>query len=139
MILEPAQSEGRPVRAGLIGVGRFGHSLLAQAEHLSGFTVPVLCDLDPDRVARAVRGAFPDLAIETCESVARAQAALEAGRTVLVGDSALMMELPFDVLVEATGHAEAAAANGERAIEAGQARRHGEQGGGQRRRPDPAP
>jgi predicted homoserine dehydrogenase-like protein len=119
MIIEAAGSEGRAVRAGLIGVGQFGHSLLAQAEQLPGLSVPVLCDLDPDRVARAVRAVFPDLALEPCESVARALAALEAGRTVLVGDSALMMELPFDVLVEATGHAEAAAANAERAIEAG--------------------
>jgi predicted homoserine dehydrogenase-like protein len=119
MILRAADRGGRPVRAGLIGVGQFGHSLLAQAEHLPGFAVPVLCDLDPDRVARAIRSAFPDLTVEPCENAARALAAVEAGRIVLVGESALMMELPFDIVVEATGHAEAAAANAELAIAAG--------------------
>lgn len=121
MIVEPVQgdAEARPVRSGLIGVGQFGLSLMAQAEGLPGFAVPVLCDLEPDRVARSVREAFPALGVALCESRAQALAALEAGRTVLLGDAALMMELPFDVLVEATGHAEAAAENALRAIETG--------------------
>ena len=44
---------------------------------------------------------------------------LEAGTLVVVPDAALLMKLPLDVIVEATGNPEAAASSGEAAIENG--------------------
>jgi len=115
MFLEPIEN-GRPVRAGLIGCGEFGQSLLARAHSVPGFALPVLCDRDPERVARLLDRSFPELDLAVAGSAAQAAAAFEAGRTVLLGDPEPMMTLPIDIVVEATGDPEAAAANGERAL-----------------------
>ena len=117
MFLEPIE-DGRPVRAGLIGCGEFGRSLLACCRAVPGFELPLLCDHDPDRVAQTLEAALPDLELTLAETASQASAAQEAGRLVLLGDPELMMALPIDIVIEATGDPEAAAANGERALAA---------------------
>jgi predicted homoserine dehydrogenase-like protein len=121
VIFEAWQRAGAPpVRAGLIGIGEFGTSLLASARRLPDLTLPVLCDRDVERAMRAcldAGGAAGDLMV--CESRLDALEALDRGQTVLVEDSALMMDLPFDIVVEATGDPEVAAANADAAIDAG--------------------
>ncbi len=47
---------GRPVRAGLIGAGKFGSMFLAQVPTIPGLDVAVIADLDPDRAKAACRG-----------------------------------------------------------------------------------
>lgn len=117
MAFEAGQSD---VRAGLIGVGEFGMTLLAQAQRIPGFSVPVLCDLD----AAKARASFADAgldpgALAVCESAGAAEAALARGQSVLVTDRALVFALPVDVVVEATGEPEVAAENALLALEAG--------------------
>src|SRR3954463_7995449 len=46
---------GRPVRAGLIGAGKFGSMFLAQVPTIPGLEVAVIADLDPDRAREACR------------------------------------------------------------------------------------
>ena len=46
---------GRPVRAGLIGAGKFGSMFLAQVPTIPGLDVAVIADLDPDRARQACR------------------------------------------------------------------------------------
>src|SRR3954468_876290 len=46
---------GRPVRAGLIGAGKFGSMFPAQVPTISGLEVAVIADLDPDRAREACR------------------------------------------------------------------------------------
>jgi predicted homoserine dehydrogenase-like protein len=108
------------VRAGLIGVGEFGMTLLAQARRIPGFSVRVLCDLDAAKAKASFADAGLDPAsLALCESAGAAEAALARGQSVLVTDRALVFDLPVDVVVEATGHPEVAAENALLAIEAG--------------------
>jgi predicted homoserine dehydrogenase-like protein len=46
---------GRPVRAGLIGAGKFGSMFLAQVPTIAGLEVAVIADLDPERAKAACR------------------------------------------------------------------------------------
>jgi len=110
----------RTVRAGLVGVGQFGVSLVTQARRTPLLEVVALCDRDPSRAiaALALAGVAED-GWRRCDSVAQARAALESGRVAVVEDASLLVELPLDIVVEATGVVEAAAAIGALAIEHG--------------------
>ncbi len=57
--------------------------------------------------------------ISVCETSRDAMASFEAGRAVVVPDAELLSGLPMNVVVEATGHPEAAAIIAERALDAG--------------------
>ena len=46
---------GKPVRAGLIGAGKFGSMFLAQVPSIDGLDVAIIADLDPDRAKAACR------------------------------------------------------------------------------------
>ncbi|MGY8958598.1 MAG: Gfo/Idh/MocA family oxidoreductase, partial [Alphaproteobacteria bacterium] len=45
--------EGRPIRVGLIGAGKFGSMFLSQVPTTKGLEVAVIADLDPDRARRS--------------------------------------------------------------------------------------
>lgn len=114
------QHEDRVVRAGLIGVGEFGATFVGQARAIRQLEVPVLCDRAPERAMALYRAAGrTDDQIRLCDSRAEALSAFEAGRAVVLRDSGLMMELPLDIVVEATGDPEAGAANAAAAIDRG--------------------
>ncbi|MBO6521202.1 MAG: homoserine dehydrogenase [Rhodospirillales bacterium] len=94
-----AAHAGKVVRVGLVGVGDFGATLLAQSRNMSNMQIVAACDTDGARMARAVSGAgfSPD--------------------DIFMTDDITGGDVPdFDVLVEATGHPEAAAGIAEWAI-----------------------
>lgn len=112
-----AANAERVVRAGLIGVGQFGASLIARARAIPNLSLPALCDRDLERARRACLAAgFAEGELLVCASLAEAEAAIAAGRIALVADAALLVDLPLEVVVEATGDPEAAAANAEAAL-----------------------
>ena len=45
-MLQQRAAAGRPIRIGLIGAGKFGSMVLAQAQRISGFHVVGVADLD---------------------------------------------------------------------------------------------
>src|SRR6266511_2444682 len=115
-----SSSRQRPVRAGIIGCGTFGTSVLAQAPSVPSLEIPAVADQD----AGAARLAYQrvgvgedDLAL--CDSHHAALRALEAGKSVIVEDPLLLMELPLDVIVESTGVPEAGARHADAAIRHG--------------------
>lgn len=109
---------GQAIRVLLIGAGQFGTSLIAQAGFVPGLEVGIVCDREVERVATSLE--LSGLAAASvCSNREEALAALEDGRVVLVGDAALALDLPFDVLVEATGVPDMAAAHALRAIDGG--------------------
>jgi predicted homoserine dehydrogenase-like protein len=113
-------ASGQVVRAALIGVGDFGRSLVSQAYAIDNLDVCVLCDRNLQAARDACRCAgFPDDTIVVCDSPAAARKNLDKGRRVLVEDSALVMELPVDIVVEATGDAQAGAGNAAAALASG--------------------
>ena len=92
--LAQARAEnGRPVRAALIGAGKFGSMFLAQAPHVAGLSVTHIVDLDPDR-ARAA-----------CRAVGWSSARIAATR--FEDDGLEAARAPVDVVIEATGAPEA--------------------------------
>ena len=54
-LLARRAAEGRPVRAGLIGAGKFGSMFLAQVPSTPGLEVAAIADLSPDRARAACR------------------------------------------------------------------------------------
>ncbi len=110
-------SAGDAVRAALIGAGAFGRALIHQAQRVPGLTLSVVCDVDPAAAhASCLRAGVPEARLTRCADRSALLRALESDRLAVVGDSALVMDLPVDVVVEATGDPEAGAANALAAI-----------------------
>jgi len=94
-------AEGRPIRVGLIGAGKFGSMYLAQAPRTPGVHVVGIADLDPDAARRNL--ARVGWADERTRA-AGLDTALRDGSTH-VGDDwrALVAHPAVDVVVESTG------------------------------------
>lgn len=104
--LAQARAEnGRPVRAALIGAGKFGSMFLAQAPHVAGLSVTHIVDLDPDR-ARAA-----------CRAVGWSSARIAATR--FEDDGLEAARAPVDVVIEATGAPEAGLNHARAALDGG--------------------
>src|SRR5882757_7733233 len=100
--LREREAEGRPIRIGLIGAGKFGSMYLAQVPRTPGVHLVGIADLAPD-VARAnlARVGWGD---ERTRATSLADA-LKTGATHLGDDwRALVAEPAIDVIVECTGN-----------------------------------
>ncbi len=109
-LLHLRASEGAPVRAGLIGAGKFGSMFLSQIPTTPGLEVTVIADLSPDR-ARAA-----------CRAVGWDEDRIASVRYVEDG-TALCASDEVDVVIDATGspsagirHALAAIDNGKHIV-----------------------
>ncbi|MEN9764408.1 MAG: hypothetical protein RL397_363 [Pseudomonadota bacterium] len=96
------QAEGRPIRVGLIGAGKFGSMYLAQVPRTPGVHVVGIADLSVDGARKNLaRVGWPD-------SQTRARSfdeALRDGSTYISEDwEALVRHPAIDVIVESTGH-----------------------------------
>ncbi|MEQ9554646.1 MAG: homoserine dehydrogenase [Rhodospirillales bacterium] len=111
---------GAPVRVGLVGAGEFGASLITQSLNHPGIDVSAVADIDPDRAVNVLlRCGVAGDGIEICRDAAKAREILAAGRVAVVPDGLLLVDTDIDLVVEATGAPEAAAAVSEAAILAG--------------------
>jgi predicted homoserine dehydrogenase-like protein len=98
--------QGRPVRVGLIGAGKFGSMFLAQVPSTPGIEVAAIADLAPDR------------AREACRRVGWSDDHIAATR--FTDDApAMLQSADIEVVVEATGHAPAGIVHARRAIAEG--------------------
>jgi len=109
-LLARRATEGRPVRAGLIGAGKFGSMFLNQAPRMPGLEVTAIADLSPDRARAALRHVgWPDV---------------DADAVALLDDGEALCARPdVDVAIDATGdpaagirHARAAIRNGRHVV-----------------------
>lgn len=107
----------KPVAAALIGAGEFGLSLIAQSRRMTGLKILATADKDLPRVADTL--AAMGVAARRCDSTAAAKSALERGELALCESVADLLALPLDMVVEATGDAEAGARHAAQAIAAG--------------------
>ncbi len=105
-LLQERAGEGRPVRAGLIGAGKFGSMFLGQVPSTPGLEVPVIADLSPD-AARAA-----------CRRVGWDDARLAATRFTDAGGE-LIADPAVEVVIEATGHPAAGLAHALEALAQG--------------------
>ena len=100
----------RTIAAGVIGTGQYATAIVTQAASIPRLTVPVVADIDVEAAQKACsKAGIPAEQMDICESRQKALQALERGMLVVLEDPLLMMDLPLDVVVEATGNAEAGA------------------------------
>ncbi len=101
-LLQARVAQGRPVRVGLIGAGKFGSMVLAQAQRIPGFDIVGVADLDVGKARAALarvgwpaeRYAAPSLA-----------EALRTGGTCVLDDAAALARCEgIECIIEATGH-----------------------------------
>jgi predicted homoserine dehydrogenase-like protein len=92
-LLQTRAADGRPVRAGLIGAGKFGSMFLSQVPTTPGLEVTVIADLHPERARHA------------CRAVGWEEERLAA--TVFVEDGRDLCARDVDVVIDATGSPQA--------------------------------
>lgn len=105
-LLSQAKDTGRPVRAGLIGAGKFGSMFLAQVPFTDGLNVSAIADLSPDRAKAACRMTGWD------DALISSTAFIEDGAELARRDD-------VDVVIEATGNPAAGIRHARAAIGAG--------------------
>ena len=89
--LKQRETDGNPVRVGLIGAGKFGSMFLSQVPTTPGLVVTVIADLDPAQ------------AISCCKEVGWDDVRIAV--TAFIDDAEAMIRGDeVDVVVEATGH-----------------------------------
>ncbi|AUH32836.1 NAD(P)H-dependent oxidoreductase [Paracoccus tegillarcae] len=95
------QQEGRPVRVGLIGAGKFGSMFLAQVRHVPGMHLMGLADLSPERARAALTATGWDTEAATTTDFSQA---LRDGTICITDDpEALIRADGVDVVIDATG------------------------------------
>ena len=108
---------GRPVRVGLIGAGKFGSMVLAQAQRIAGLHVVGVADLDVGKARASLeRVGWPQ---ERYAAASLDDAARTGGTCVLPDAHALAAHHGVECIIEATGHPIAGIRHGMAAIEAG--------------------
>ena len=116
-LLHARAATGRPIRVGLIGAGKFGSMVLAQARQIDGMHIVGLADLDVAKArASLARVGWPEeqYAARTLGDAAR------TGATAVVDDArALAACEEIDCIIEATGHPIAGVRHALAAIEGG--------------------
>ncbi|MEM7061247.1 MAG: SAF domain-containing protein [Pseudomonadota bacterium] len=121
--LNARQEQGRPIRLGMIGAGKFGTMFLAQVLRIPGVHVLGVADLDVAQArSNMVFAGWPEEQLEA----ASLDAAFQSGMTYIGDDAIAMIGHPsIDIIVECTGnpivavdHALAAFAKGKHVIAA---------------------
>ena len=100
--LQQRQADGRPVRIGLIGAGKFGSMYLAQIPRTPGVHLVGVADLSPHAACRNLaRVGWDPQRVQA----ATLDAAVKAGTTHVGDDWQLLVSHPaIDIIVECTGH-----------------------------------
>ena len=108
---------GRPIRVGLIGAGKFGSMVLAQAQRIPGLHVVGVADLDVGKArASLARVGWP----AERYSATSLDDAMKTGATCVLNDAGKLAAYPgIECIIEATGHPIAGIRHGLAAIEGG--------------------
>src|SRR6188474_934628 len=104
-LLAARQQAGRPIRAALIGAGKFGSMFLSQIPTIPGLEVTAIADLDPSRAQNA------------CRTVGRDEKRIARTRFATSGVE-VCSDDGVDAVIEATGNPAAGILHAIAAIEA---------------------
>lgn len=114
------RAAAKPVETCLVGTGDFGRSFLGQSRRAPLLSTRVAVDVTPEKAVEAWRSVGVEARrIALCRTSAEVRLAWDSGQVIAAGDLALVVELPIDIVIEATGHPEAGARHAIMAIEAG--------------------
>ena len=101
-LLQRRASGGRPVRAGLIGAGKFGSMVLSQAQKIDGLHMVAVADLAVSRAREAMQRVGW---AEERYTVRSAGEAVKTGATFVTDDVDALLSCPdIECVIEATGH-----------------------------------
>lgn len=102
--LAKLESEGKRIRVGLVGAGRFGTSIVSQVSQMKGMEISIIADINPQKAIDAYSH-YGLEASEICETncVNVANQKIENKQAVITTDSILVTKCAVDVVVEATG------------------------------------
>ncbi|MGH3087746.1 MAG: NAD(P)H-dependent oxidoreductase [Rubrobacteraceae bacterium] len=101
-LLQSRAAEGRPIRVGLIGAGKFGAMFLAQARTTPGIHILAVADLSVSQARQSLKNTGWEKGRTSADSFAEA---LKSGSTHITDDAeALIAADGMDVVVEATGN-----------------------------------
>lgn len=116
-LLAERTAKGAPVRIGLIGAGKFGSMILAQAKHIKGYHIVGIADLD----VRKARESLARVHWEADSYSARTLAqAYKTGQTLVTDDPQALIDFEgIECVIEATGHPIAGVRHALAAIESG--------------------
>jgi predicted homoserine dehydrogenase-like protein len=100
--LQQRAAEGKPVRVGMIGAGKFGSMYLSQVPRTPGIHMVGIADLSPDRAKAALRNVGWKDDSFTATSL---ESAAKQGNTAIIDDGmALIKSQHIDVIIDATGN-----------------------------------
>ena len=112
-LLSDRENQGRPIRVGLIGAGRYGTMYLAQANNIPGIHVVAIADINVKRA----EGAFELVGWPQHQIAPDIATALENRSTTIVANADELFDVDIDVIVEATGNPIVGVKHALRAIE----------------------
>ncbi|MCL2056656.1 MAG: hypothetical protein FWH02_05490, partial [Oscillospiraceae bacterium] len=88
------------VRAGLIGCGDFGSTIVTQGSTVPRLELRVIAELDTQRAKQAyIDAGVQEDKISLCGTLSQAKEDYSAGKYIIVEDALLLMEMPLDVIV----------------------------------------
>jgi len=119
-LLQQRAHSGNPIRAGIIGAGKFGTMFLSQARLTPGMQIVGIAELNPEKAREACRKTgWPPESISACSTTGAINDAARAGKTALTQDASALIEADLDVILEITGVPEAGSIHAWKALEAG--------------------
>jgi predicted homoserine dehydrogenase-like protein len=100
--LQQRAADGKPVRVGMIGAGKFGSMYLSQVPRTPGIHMVGIADLSPDRAKAALRNVGWKEDSFTATSL---EAAAKQGNTAIIDDGMALIKSPhIDIIIDATGN-----------------------------------
>jgi predicted homoserine dehydrogenase-like protein len=100
-----------PVKVGIIGAGHYGTAIITQSPAIPLYEVTCVADVNLESARKACRLAgWDEGRVAVADTAADVRRARKMGKVVLTAHAELVSACDVDVLVEATGQAEAGAA-----------------------------
>ncbi|MBG7620578.1 Gfo/Idh/MocA family oxidoreductase [Herbaspirillum sp. AP02] len=116
-LLRERAAAGRPVRVGLIGAGKFGSMVLAQAQHIEGMHIVGVADLNVSKAHAALERVGWSKERYLAKSLGEA---VKNGTTCVLENAAALADCEeIECIIEATGHPIAGVRHALDAIEGG--------------------
>ena len=102
LMLAERHAAGRPIRVGLIGAGKFGSMVLAQARKIPGYHIVGVADLDAGKARTSLKRVGWEDDEYSATSLGNA---MDTGRTFVTQDAKALCDFEgIECIIEATGH-----------------------------------
>ena len=100
--LQRLAAQGKPLRVGMIGAGKFGSMYLSQVPRTPGIHMVGIADLSPDRAKAALRNVGWKDDMFSADSL---EQAAKQGNTAIIDNGMALIESPYvDIIIDATGN-----------------------------------